>query len=66
MYFVTVSEMFGTGGEMIAKEVDRVRLYGLASASEEKELIEGLVKGIKGVKTVVNDLTVLKGPMTGV
>jgi len=48
------------------EDVDRVRVYGLAGSSEEKEAVEGLVKQIEGVKTVVNDLAVLRGPMSGV
>jgi len=43
------------------EDVDTVRVYGLVSTSEEKEMIECLVKGIQGVKVVVNDLSVLRG-----
>ena len=48
------------------EDVDTVRVYGLVSTSEEKEMIECLVKGIQGVKVVVNDLSVLRGSMTGI
>jgi cytidylate kinase len=48
------------------EDVDRVRLYGLAGTPEEKEMIEGLVKQVQGVKTVVNELTILRASMGGV
>ncbi|NWF91273.1 MAG: cytidylate kinase family protein [Syntrophaceae bacterium] len=42
-----------------------VRLYGVANSSEEKEEIERIVKGMKGVKRVTNDLIVMKAAMGG-
>ncbi|RPJ06232.1 MAG: BON domain-containing protein, partial [Deltaproteobacteria bacterium] len=47
------------------EDVDKVRLYGLTSSSEEKETIEGLVKQVQGVKTLINDLNVMRAPMSG-
>jgi len=48
------------------EDVDRVRLYGIVSGQEDKESIEVLVKQVPGVKTVVNELTVFRGAMSGV
>jgi cytidylate kinase len=48
------------------EDMDKVRIYGLVAASEEKEAIERIVRQIPGVKTVINDLSVMRGAMGGV
>jgi cytidylate kinase len=45
---------------------DTVRLYGFVNSPEEKEAIGKTVKGISGVKTVTNDLGIMRGSMGGV
>jgi cytidylate kinase len=47
-------------------DVDSVRLYGIVSSDEENKTTEKMVKQIKGVKTVKNEITVLSGGMGGV
>jgi cytidylate kinase len=44
---------------------DSVRLYGVVNSSEEKKEIENLVKKIKGVKNIKNELVVFTGSMSG-
>jgi len=48
------------------EDANSVRLYGVVSSSEEKEMLEKTVKGIKDIKKVANDVTVFKGSMGGV
>jgi hypothetical protein len=48
------------------EDANSVRLYGVVSSSEEKEMLEKTVKGIKDIKKVVNDVTVFKGSMGGI
>jgi hypothetical protein len=48
------------------EDANSVRLYGVVNASEEKEMLEKTVKGIKDVKKVTNDVTVFKGAMGGI
>ncbi len=48
------------------EDADSVRVYGIAYSLEEKETIEKVLKGIKDIKKVTNELTVLRGPMGGV
>ena len=48
------------------EDANSVRLYGVVNSSEEKEMLEKTVKGIKDVKKVTNDVTVFKGSMGGV
>jgi cytidylate kinase len=40
---------------------ETVRLYGIVNTFGEKETIERIVKGIKGVKKVINDVALFKG-----
>ena len=40
------------------EDVDSVRLFGMAGSKEEKETIEKLLRGIKEVKKIKNDLTI--------
>lgn len=47
------------------ENTDSVRLYGLVNSLEEKEKVESILKGIKDIKNIVNDLTVFKGSMGG-
>jgi cytidylate kinase len=46
---------------LTVEDMGSVRLYGIVHSAEEKGEIEKLVKQIKDVATVRNDLTVLKG-----
>jgi len=48
-----------------AEDEDSVRLYGLVYTPDEKESIGKIVKGVKGVKKVINDLTIFAGSMGG-
>jgi cytidylate kinase len=48
------------------EDSDTVRLYGFVNSSEEKEKIERIVKGIKDVKKVINEIGVMKGAMGGI
>jgi osmotically-inducible protein OsmY len=43
------------------EDEDSVTLYGFVYTPDEKEATGRIVKGIKGVKRVVNDLTVFTG-----
>jgi cytidylate kinase len=47
------------------EDMDTVRLFGFVSSSEERERIDALVQGIKGVKRSINDLTILSASMSG-
>jgi hypothetical protein len=42
------------------EDVDSVRLYGLVSTSEKKEKIETVLKDIKEIKKMINDVTIFK------
>jgi cytidylate kinase len=44
---------------------ETVRIYGIVYSSQEKEALEKMMKGIKGVRKVVNNLTVFQGAMGG-
>lgn len=46
------------------EDMNSVRLYGIVHSSEEKEEVEKVVKRIKEVAGIKNDLTVLKGTTT--
>jgi cytidylate kinase len=48
------------------EDIDAVRLFGVARTPEEKDEIGNIVKGMKGIKKVVNDLTVFKGSTGGI
>lgn len=48
------------------EDEDSVRVYGLAYSLEEKEKVEKILKGIKDIKKVTNELTILRGSMGGV
>jgi hypothetical protein len=43
-----------------AEDVDSVRLYGVVSTLEKKEKIETLLKGIKEIRKITNDVTIFK------
>ena len=47
------------------EDEDSVRVYGLVYTPDEKESIGKIVKGIKGVKKVINELTIFAGSMGG-
>jgi osmotically-inducible protein OsmY len=40
--------------------LDSVRFYGVVNSAEEKEIINRVVKGIKAIKHIKNDLTVFR------
>jgi cytidylate kinase len=44
---------------------ETVRLYGLAGSDDEKTAMEALLKSVKGVEKVLNEVTVLKGSLSG-
>ena len=50
---------------LTVEDSDSVRVYGAVYSSEEKETIEKIVKGIKGIEKMTNDLVVFKGSMAG-
>lgn len=47
------------------EDIDAVRLFGVATTLEEKDEIGNIVKGMKGIRKVINDLTVFKGSTGG-
>lgn len=48
------------------EDIDSVRLWGLVTSQEEKEAVEKIVKRIQGVKTVSNELTLMRASMGGI
>jgi hypothetical protein len=44
---------------------ETVRIYGIVYSLQEKEALEKMMKGIKGVRKVINNLTVFQGAMGG-
>jgi cytidylate kinase len=44
---------------------ETVRIYGIVYSLNEKEALEKMMKGIKGVRKVINNLTVFQGAMGG-
>jgi cytidylate kinase len=44
---------------------ETVRIYGIVYSLNEKEALEKMMKGIKGVKKVINNLTLFQGGMGG-
>ncbi len=44
---------------------ETVRVYGIVYSLQEKEALEKMMKGIKGVKKVINNLSVFSGAMGG-
>lgn len=44
---------------------ETVRIYGIAYSLEEKEALEKMMKGIKGVKKVINNMNLFAGAMGG-
>jgi len=44
---------------------ETVRIYGIVYSVQEKEALEKMMKGIKGVKKVINNLTPFSGAMGG-
>ena len=44
---------------------ETVRIYGIVYSLQEKEAVEKMMKGIKGVRKVINNLTVFQGAMGG-
>jgi len=47
------------------EETNSVRLFGMVNSAGEKEGIENLVKRIKEIKTIKNELVVITGSMKG-
>jgi cytidylate kinase len=48
------------------EDADAVRVYGLAYSADEKQMVEKILRGIKDIKTITNELVILKGSMGGV
>ena len=48
------------------EDADSVRVYGLTYSLEEKKSIEEVLKGIKDIKKVTNELVMYKGSMGGI
>jgi cytidylate kinase len=48
------------------EDADSVRVYGFTNSLEEKENIERVLKGTKGIKKIINELMIFKGYMDGV
>jgi hypothetical protein len=48
------------------EDADSVRVYGVATSLEEKENIERILKGIKDIKNITNELTIFRGSMGGI
>jgi cytidylate kinase len=48
------------------EDVGSVRIYGIAYSQDEKEKIEHILKGIKDIKNVINQLTLFKSSMGGI
>jgi cytidylate kinase len=47
------------------EETNSVRLFGMVNSSAEKERVEHLVRKIKEIKTIKNELVVFTGSMSG-
>jgi cytidylate kinase len=45
------------------EDPNSVRLYGVVNSQEEKETAEKIIKGIKDIKKIANDLVVFRGSM---
>jgi cytidylate kinase len=43
------------------EDMDSVRVYGMITSPDEKERVEGILKGIKDVKKITSDLSVYRG-----
>ena len=50
---------------VMAEDLESVRLFGFVSSSEEKERAKAIVKGLKGIKHITDDLTIYKPSMNG-
>ncbi len=48
------------------EDAGSVRIYGIAYSQDEKEKIEQILKGIKDIKNVINQLTLFKSSMGGI
>lgn len=48
------------------EDMESVRLYGFVGSEEEREKAKAIVKGIKGIKKVTDDLSILKPSMGAV
>ncbi|MFB3886570.1 MAG: AAA family ATPase [Thermodesulfobacteriota bacterium] len=44
------------------EDIDSVRLHGLVGSLEKKEKVENLLKGIKEIKKIRNDLSIFRSP----
>jgi osmotically-inducible protein OsmY len=47
------------------EDADSVQLYGFTHSLEEKENVERILKGIKDIRNIKNDLTVYNGYLSG-
>lgn len=57
---LTSSRIFVT-----AEDEETVRIYGLAGSDEEKGALEVFLRTVRGVKNVINEVSVLKGSLSG-
>jgi hypothetical protein len=48
------------------EDMDSVRLHGLVGSLEKKEKVEALLKGIKEIKKINNDLSIFRSPSGGI
>ena len=48
------------------RDIDAVRLYGMVYTPEEKETVADLIKKVKGVAKVDNDIQIVRGGMGGI
>jgi cytidylate kinase len=49
-----------------AEDADTLRIYGMVSTGDEKGSVEDLLKKIKGVKKIINELQLFRGAMSAV
>ncbi|GEM_PF-2188852 len=47
------------------EDIDAIRLSGVVDSAEEKEKVERVVKRIKDIRRVANDLIIFKASMAG-
>ena len=48
------------------EDINTVRLHGLVGSLEKKEKVENLLKGIKEIKRINNDLSIFRSPSGGI
>jgi cytidylate kinase len=48
------------------EDSDSIRVYGLTQSLEEKEQIEKILKGMKDIRKITNEIVLFKGPLGGI